>query len=222
MVRTRPPSPSRPLRPPSSPLAHAQPFSEYGATGGANGGAAAAVGGRFVPVALAVDTQGDVLAPAALCGVVGFRPTHGRYPRGGVLSLSATLDTVGIIARTVEDVQLVDAVICAAVAAAAAGDSGATSPAGAGGAGDGAMSEEQAAIKMQAVGRGYLQRRRLAGAKTTTDGVAASAPASSAAAVPAPAAGATAAASAAAVDTAEEAHAATRIQALARGRRDRR
>lgn len=91
-----------------------QPFSQFGLAGGSASGPAAAVSARLAPVALAVDSVGDVRVPASLCGVVGFRPTHGRYVREGVLSLSSTLDTLGVIARSVRDVQLVDAVLCSA------------------------------------------------------------------------------------------------------------
>lgn len=53
-----------------------------------------------------------MIIPAAFCGVVGFRPTTGRYPADGLVNLSWTRDTIGIHARTVADVQLVDHVIC--------------------------------------------------------------------------------------------------------------
>lgn len=79
--------------------------------GGSSGGAGAAVGARLVPVALGTDTGGSVLIPAALNGVIGFRPTVGRYPMGGVLPVSPTRDTIGPIARSVEDIILVDSVM---------------------------------------------------------------------------------------------------------------
>ncbi|VIO71555.1 Mandelamide hydrolase [Bradyrhizobium ivorense] len=79
--------------------------------GGSSGGAGAAVGARLVPVALGTDTGGSVLIPAALNGAIGFRPTVGRYPMGGVLPVSPTRDTIGPIARTVEDIILVDSVM---------------------------------------------------------------------------------------------------------------
>jgi mandelamide amidase len=79
--------------------------------GGSSGGAGAAVGARLVPVALGTDTGGSVLIPAALNGAIGFRPTVGRYPMGGVLPVSPTRDTIGPIARSVEDIILVDSVM---------------------------------------------------------------------------------------------------------------
>lgn len=119
---------------------------------------------RVAPLALALDSGGDVRVPAALCGVVGFRPTHGRYTRDGLLSLSPTLDSLGIIARSVADVQLADAVVCAAQAvpvSAAASAAAATAEAGS----DSKEADDPqkaAAVKMQSVGRGFLSRRRAA------------------------------------------------------------
>jgi Asp-tRNA(Asn)/Glu-tRNA(Gln) amidotransferase A subunit family amidase len=60
----------------------------------------------MVPGAIGSQTNGSVIRPAAFCGVVGFKPTHGLIPRSGALLLSRTLDQVGVFARTVEDVAL--------------------------------------------------------------------------------------------------------------------
>jgi Asp-tRNA(Asn)/Glu-tRNA(Gln) amidotransferase A subunit family amidase len=79
--------------------------------GGSSGGSAAAVAAGIVPVALGTDTAGSVRIPAALCGVVGFRPTTGRYPAGGVVPVARTRDTVGLLSREVADAMLVDEVI---------------------------------------------------------------------------------------------------------------
>lgn len=78
-------------------------------SGGSSSGGAAAVAARLVPAAMAGDTVGSIRIPAALCGVVGFKPTPGRWPGAGVAPISATLDTTGLIARHVEDCDLVDA-----------------------------------------------------------------------------------------------------------------
>ena len=75
--------------------------------GGSSSGSAAAVAAHMVPGAVGSQTNGSVIRPAAFCGVVGFKPTHGLISRGGALLLSRTLDHVGAFARTVEDVALV-------------------------------------------------------------------------------------------------------------------
>jgi Asp-tRNA(Asn)/Glu-tRNA(Gln) amidotransferase A subunit family amidase len=74
--------------------------------GGSSSGSAAAVAAGMVPLALGSQTNGSVIRPASFCGVYGFKPTHGLIPRGGVLTLSRTLDHVGIFARTLEDIAL--------------------------------------------------------------------------------------------------------------------
>ncbi|SER29413.1 amidase family protein [Actinokineospora terrae] len=79
--------------------------------GGSSGGSAVSVAAGAVPFGLGTDTGGSVTIPAAYCGVVGFRPTTGRYPGDGVVNLSTTRDTVGVHARTVRDVRTVDGII---------------------------------------------------------------------------------------------------------------
>ncbi|MPZ47582.1 MAG: amidase [Betaproteobacteria bacterium] len=72
--------------------------------GGSSSGSAAAVAAGMVPLAVGTQTNGSVIRPAALCGVVGFKPTHGLVPRTGILRQSRALDTVGVMARSVLDV----------------------------------------------------------------------------------------------------------------------
>lgn len=79
--------------------------------GGSSGGVAAAVAGRLMPGGIGTDTGASVRLPAALCGVVGFRPTVGRYSGEGIIPISHTRDTAGPITRTVGDARLLDAVI---------------------------------------------------------------------------------------------------------------
>lgn len=74
--------------------------------GGSSSGSAAAVASFMVPGAIGSQTNGSVIRPAAFCGVVGYKPTHGLIPRSGVLNLSRTLDHVGTFARNVEDAAL--------------------------------------------------------------------------------------------------------------------
>ena len=74
--------------------------------GGSSSGSAAAVAAGMVPLALGSQTNGSTIRPAAFCGVVGFKPTHGLIPRGGMLRLSRALDHTGLFARSVEDIAL--------------------------------------------------------------------------------------------------------------------
>lgn len=79
--------------------------------GGSSGGSAAAVAAGLVPFALGTDTGGSVRIPAAHCGIIGMRPTTGRYLPAGVLRISPTRDTIGILARHVSDVAYVDSLL---------------------------------------------------------------------------------------------------------------
>jgi len=74
--------------------------------GGSSAGSAAAVAAEMVPAALGTQTAGSVIRPASFCGVYGFKPTLGLVPRAGVLMQSHTLDTVGVLARSLDDLAL--------------------------------------------------------------------------------------------------------------------
>jgi aspartyl-tRNA(Asn)/glutamyl-tRNA(Gln) amidotransferase subunit A len=79
--------------------------------GGSSSGSAAAVAARMVPVALGTQTAGSVLRPAAFCGIVGFKPSAGRFSLNGIFPLAWTLDHPGTLTRSVRDARLLAAVL---------------------------------------------------------------------------------------------------------------
>src|ERR1700730_17064453 len=81
--------------------------------GGSSSGSAAAVADFMIPLAIGTQTGGSVIRPAAYCGVVGFKPSFGLFPPAGMRINTETLDTVGIMARSVDDIALFRAVMMA-------------------------------------------------------------------------------------------------------------
>src|SRR6185295_15942708 len=79
--------------------------------GGSSSGSGAAVADHMVPVAFGTQTGGSVLRPASYCGVFGYKPTFGAFNRRGVYPAAESLDTLGLIARSLDDIELVGSVL---------------------------------------------------------------------------------------------------------------
>lgn len=79
--------------------------------GGSSSGSAVAVAAGMAPLAIGTDTGGSVRIPAALCGITGLKTSDGRWPSDGVLALSPTFDTIGLLCRSVGDADLAFSVI---------------------------------------------------------------------------------------------------------------
>ena len=79
--------------------------------GGSSSGSAAAVADAMVPLGFGSQTAASLIRPAAYCGVIGYKPTHGAFSLDGVMGLSPNLDTLGLLARHTEDIQLARCVL---------------------------------------------------------------------------------------------------------------
>jgi Asp-tRNA(Asn)/Glu-tRNA(Gln) amidotransferase A subunit family amidase len=88
--------------------------------GGSSSGSGAAVADFMIPAALGTQTGGSVLRPAAYCGVIGYKPTFGAFNRAGLKFAAESLDTIGLMARTIDDVELITSVLLGRKAGAAA------------------------------------------------------------------------------------------------------
>ena len=79
------------------------PFNAAHTPGGSSSGSAAAVGDKMVPLAYGTQTGGSVIRPAAFCGTVGYKPSYGDFNHNGVMGNTPSVDTLGLMARSVED-----------------------------------------------------------------------------------------------------------------------
>jgi Asp-tRNA(Asn)/Glu-tRNA(Gln) amidotransferase A subunit family amidase len=89
-----------------SPAPTANPHNPARTPGGSSSGSAAAVADFMVPLAFGTQTAGSIIRPAAFCGVVGYKPSWGMIPRLGMKVMSPSLDTIGVLARSVADCAL--------------------------------------------------------------------------------------------------------------------
>jgi Asp-tRNA(Asn)/Glu-tRNA(Gln) amidotransferase A subunit family amidase len=87
----------------SSPGPTRNPINEAHTPGGSSSGSAAAVAAGMVPLALGTQTGGSIIRPASYCGIVGYKPSFGLIDRTGAKPLVHSLDTIGVLARTVDD-----------------------------------------------------------------------------------------------------------------------
>jgi len=79
--------------------------------GGSSSGSAASVADFMVPITFGTQTTGSIIRPAAYCGVIGYKPTYGDFDKSGILPNSPSLDTLGLIARSIEDLQLMRSIV---------------------------------------------------------------------------------------------------------------
>ncbi len=87
------------------------PFNHNHVPGGSSGGTAAAVAGRLCPFGLGTDTGASNRVPAAYCGIIGFRPTTRRWSQSGLAMNCPTRDTIGPMARSMDDIRLLDTIV---------------------------------------------------------------------------------------------------------------
>jgi amidase len=94
-----------------APSATTNPHNAAYTPGGSSSGSAAAVGDNMVAAALGTQTGGSVLRPSSFCGVFGYKPTYNSFNKAGVKPAAESIDTIGWIARSIDDVELLTAVL---------------------------------------------------------------------------------------------------------------
>jgi len=95
----------------SAPPQTTNPHNAAHTPGGSSSGSAAAVADYMVPAALGTQTGGSVLRPASFCGVFGFKPTYNTFNKQGVWPAADSIDTIGWLARSIDDIELLTAVL---------------------------------------------------------------------------------------------------------------
>jgi len=94
-----------------APSATTNPHNAAYTPGGSSSGSAAAVADDMVPAALGTQTGGSVLRPSSFCGVFGYKPTYNTFNKAGVKPAAESIDTIGWIARSIDDIELLTAVL---------------------------------------------------------------------------------------------------------------
>ncbi len=95
----------------SAPPETTNPHNAAHTPGGSSSGSAAGVADRMVPAALGTQTGGSVLRPASFCGIFGYKPTYNTFNKAGVWPAADSIDTIGLMARSIDDVELLTAVL---------------------------------------------------------------------------------------------------------------
>jgi amidase len=94
-----------------APAATNNPHNTAHTPGGSSSGSAAAVADHMVPAALGTQTGGSVLRPSSYCGIFGYKPTYNSFNKAGVKPAAESIDTIGWLARSIEDIELLTAVL---------------------------------------------------------------------------------------------------------------
>jgi amidase len=94
-----------------SPTATRNPLDHARTPGGSSSGSAAAVADHMVHIALGTQTRGSILRPASYCGIIGYKPSFGLVARGGLKFAAESFDTIGVLARDIDDAELCASVL---------------------------------------------------------------------------------------------------------------